>query len=95
MLITVRSHSGQVLEYSTIDEAVAAYATDDGYRLSFTFNDGTELHIRKGEYTQDHPAMQDKNHFMHNLISRTFEADARVMLVKAETPDAQVINLFN
>lgn len=95
MLISVRSYSGNVLEYSTIEEAIIAYISDDGYRLSFELSDGTQLNIRKGEYTQDHPALQDKNHFMYNMISRTFEAEARVQLIRPELKHAQVINLFN
>lgn len=95
MFVTVRSHSGDVLEYDSVEKAILAFASDDGYRLSFQFPDGTDIHIRKGEYTQDHPALQDKNHFMYNLINRTFEADARVMLIKPEVQDAQVINLFD
>jgi hypothetical protein len=95
MLISVRSHSGNVLEYSTLEEAILAYISDDGYRLSFELSDGTQLNIRKDQYTQDHPALQDKNHFMYNMISRTFEAEARVQLIKPEAKDAEVINLFN
>ena len=95
MLISVRSHSGNVLEYSTIEEAIVAYISDDGYRLSFELSDGTQLNIRKGEYTQDHPALHDKNGYLYNMISRTFEAEARVQLIKPELKDAQVINLFN
>jgi hypothetical protein len=95
MFVTVRSHSGTVLEYDSFEAAILAFASDDGYRLSFQFPDGTDLHIRKGDYTQDHPALEDKNHFMYNLINRTFEAEARVQLIRPEAKDAEVIHLFN
>jgi hypothetical protein len=95
MLITIRSHSGEVLEYDSIDTAIQSFITDDGYRLSFFMNDGTELHIRKAEYTQDHPATNDKNHFMHNYISRVFDAEARVTLILPQQKDAEIINLFD
>jgi hypothetical protein len=83
------------LEYDSLEAAVLAFASDDGYRLSFQFPDGTDLHIRKDEYTQNHPALKGKKHFMHNLINRTFEAQAHVQLIKPEAKDAEVINLFN
>lgn len=89
-----RTNDGYVQEHPSLNDALEAFMSQDGYRIDFLFPDGRVLYIHRSEYGED----VDSPFNDHPVFNGYNIANAKVLMfdpqTKPQPSTTNVVQLF-